>query len=226
MHSSKIITTSESSTRWICIDSSGVRNSRSPFTGDENATPSSSTRRSGPRLKTWKPPESVRIGRSQPMNRCRPPWAAMTSRPGRSHRWNVLPRTIRAPRSASSRGRHRLHGPVGADRHEHRRFHGAVREFEPAAPGRTRRREDSETHGRSVREWWRGGRRAGGGYRTRRRRCNAAPAPTSRIVSRRPHCDMVGIAAGSDGVPPTAAGTQREAAKSNAFFHARWKSPE
>ena len=104
VHSSNTITTSESSVRWICIESSGVRNSLSPFTGEANATPSSATLRSGPRLHTWKPPESVRMGRSQPMKRCSPPWAATTSCPGRSQRWNVLPRTICAPSSTNSRG--------------------------------------------------------------------------------------------------------------------------
>ena len=33
--------------------------------------------------KTWKPPESVRIGRSQPLKPCRPPAALMISSPGR-----------------------------------------------------------------------------------------------------------------------------------------------
>ena len=35
---------------------------------------------------TWKPPESVRIGRGQFMNACSPPSAAMRSAPGRSIR--------------------------------------------------------------------------------------------------------------------------------------------
>ena len=86
-----------------CIDSSGVRNSRSPLTGDGNVTPSSVILRSSPRLNTWKPPESVRIGPSQPMKRCRPPCAAITSSPGRSHRWKVLPSTICAPISLQLR---------------------------------------------------------------------------------------------------------------------------
>ena len=58
----------------------------SPSTGEANVTPSSCTLRNGPRLKTWKPPESVRIGRGQAMNRCRPPCAATTSTPGRNQR--------------------------------------------------------------------------------------------------------------------------------------------
>ena len=36
---------------------------------------------------TWKPPESVRMGPSQPLNRCRPPSAAICSAPGRQCRW-------------------------------------------------------------------------------------------------------------------------------------------
>src|SRR5574340_1384976 len=95
---------SEFSTRWMRIESSGVRNSLSPFTGDWNFTPSSVILRNAPRLNTWNPPESVRIGPSQPMKRCKPPCAAITSRPGRSHRWKVLPSTICAPMSRSSAG--------------------------------------------------------------------------------------------------------------------------
>ena len=104
VHSSNAITTSESSARWTAIEISGVRKSRSPLTGEAKVTPSSATLRSAPRLKTWKPPESVRIGRGQPMNPCRPPCAATTSVPGRSQRWNVLPRMIEAPRASSSSG--------------------------------------------------------------------------------------------------------------------------
>ena len=36
---------------------------------------------------TWKPPESVRIGLSQRMNRCSPPSRCIRSAPGRSIRW-------------------------------------------------------------------------------------------------------------------------------------------
>ena len=104
VHSSNTITMSESSARCTCIEISGVSSIRSPLTGEANVTPSSRTLRIAPRLHTWKPPESVRSGFGQPMKRCKPPCAAMTSMPGRSHRWNVLPRTICAPSSSSSRG--------------------------------------------------------------------------------------------------------------------------
>lgn len=104
VHSSNCITTSEFSTFWICIDTSGDRNSLSPLIGDANVTPSSVILRRSPSENTWKPPESVRIGLFQPMKPCRPPCASIVSRPGRSHRWNVLPRMIWALISCSSRG--------------------------------------------------------------------------------------------------------------------------
>ena len=37
--------------------------------------------------KTWKPPESVRIGPSQPDEACSPPSSAISSSPGRKCRW-------------------------------------------------------------------------------------------------------------------------------------------
>jgi len=52
VHSSNTIVTSASSVRWICIEISGVSSSRSPLTGEANATPCSRTLRSGPRLHT------------------------------------------------------------------------------------------------------------------------------------------------------------------------------
>ena len=48
-----------------------------------NVAPSSSTTRRSPSETTWNPPESVRIGRSQPMNACSPPSRAIRSWPGR-----------------------------------------------------------------------------------------------------------------------------------------------
>ena len=73
------------------------------------------------------------------MKRCSPPCAAITSSPGRSHRWKVLPSTICAPIVVQLVGRHRLDRAVGADRHERRRLDAAVRELEPAAARGARR---------------------------------------------------------------------------------------
>ena len=69
-----------------------------------NQQPSGVSLRIFARENTWKPPESVRIGPSQPMNRWSPPAPATTSAPGRSMRWYVLPRIIVAPFSRRSRG--------------------------------------------------------------------------------------------------------------------------
>ena len=52
VHSSNCITMSEFSVRWICMLTSGVMNSLSPLTGDENLTPSSLILRVSPRLQT------------------------------------------------------------------------------------------------------------------------------------------------------------------------------
>src|SRR5918995_6187602 len=54
--------------------------------------------------KTWKPPESVRIGPSQAEKACSPPSSAITSSPGRKWRWYVFPRTICDPMARSSSG--------------------------------------------------------------------------------------------------------------------------
>ena len=66
---------------------SGERWCIAPSTWLRKLTPSSLSLRSSARLITWKPPESVRIGRSQFMKRCSPPSRATRSAPGRSIRW-------------------------------------------------------------------------------------------------------------------------------------------
>ncbi len=128
------------------IDSSGERNTSAPSTGERKRTPASLSFLSFARLNTWKPPESVRIGRSQCMKRCSPRCAPMTSSPGRSHRWKVLPRIDLGAACDQLLGRHRLDGAVGADRHEGRRFDGAAGEAEPPAPRRAVHRQQFEIH--------------------------------------------------------------------------------
>jgi hypothetical protein len=66
VHSSKIITMSEFSTCWMRIDSLRRQEQLAPSIGEENLTPSSVILRSAPSENTWKPPESVRIGRPSP----------------------------------------------------------------------------------------------------------------------------------------------------------------
>lgn len=111
VHSSKIITTSESSTFWIFMLSSGPRNTRAPSVGEAKVTPCSVILRRWASENTWKPPESVRIGPSQRQKPCRPPWSAMMSRPGRRYRWKVLPRMISAPSARTWSGRMPLTEP-------------------------------------------------------------------------------------------------------------------
>ena len=102
---------SEPSFACTSIDSSGPRKRSEPSSSDWNATPRSEISTltlpsPAPRRplissatppwaseKTWKPPESVMIARSQPMNRCSPPRAAIRSSPGERCRWKVLPST-------------------------------------------------------------------------------------------------------------------------------------
>ena len=100
VHSSSCITMSLFSPVWICMLTSGDMNSLSPLTGEANVTPSSVILRMAPRLQTWKPPESVRMGLFHFSKPCRPPKLFITSCPGRIQRWKVLPRMICAPMSS------------------------------------------------------------------------------------------------------------------------------
>ena len=102
---------SEPSFAWIAIDSSGPMKRSEPSSSDWKATPRSEISTLAPPAasprrplissatppwaseKTWNPPESVMIARSQPMKPCRPPWAAIRSSPGARCRWKVLPST-------------------------------------------------------------------------------------------------------------------------------------
>jgi len=70
-HSSKAMIMSAPRSCWICIAFSGVMKCLLPSMCDLNSTPFSviftkdSFFADAPNEKTWKPPESVRIGRSQ-----------------------------------------------------------------------------------------------------------------------------------------------------------------
>ena len=87
-HSSSCMTMSEPSrSAWISMDRSGESAWRDPSRWLWNVTPVSSTLAILDSDMTWKPPLSVRIGRSQPMNRCNPPSLRTRSAVGRSIRW-------------------------------------------------------------------------------------------------------------------------------------------
>ena len=88
VHSSSAIATSTpKSPSCSCAALSGVRRCGLPSRWLRKRTPSSESFLFAARDITWKPPESVRIGRCQPTNRCRPPRARISSPPGRSIRW-------------------------------------------------------------------------------------------------------------------------------------------
>ncbi len=81
-HSSSCMTMSAPSwSAWISMARSGVSKWREPSMWLWKTTPSSLKRRILASDITWKPPESVRIGPSQPMKRCRPPSRATRSAP-------------------------------------------------------------------------------------------------------------------------------------------------
>ncbi len=86
-HSSKAMIRSAPSATWTSTAFSGERKCRAPSRCDWNSTPSSLIFLRRARLKTWKPPLSVRMGRCQFMKRWSPPSSLMSSWPGRSIRW-------------------------------------------------------------------------------------------------------------------------------------------
>ncbi len=87
-HSSSCMTMSDPSrSAWISIERSGDSTWREPSRWLWKVTASSLTLAILDRDMTWKPPLSVRIGRSQRMNLCSPPSLATRSAVGRSIRW-------------------------------------------------------------------------------------------------------------------------------------------
>lgn len=70
-------------TRWVSITLSGVKKCLLPSMWERNSHPSSLSFLMPVSENTWKPPLSVRMGRSQPLKPCRPPAALSTSSPGR-----------------------------------------------------------------------------------------------------------------------------------------------
>ena len=124
---SKATAMSGPSASWTAIECSGVNRWIDPSRWLLNVTPSSSMTRRSPRRTTWNPPESVRIGRSQPMNAWSPPRSPdpLVARP----QVQVVG-VGEDDRRAGGRdlvGVERLDRRVGADGHELRRLDDAVR---------------------------------------------------------------------------------------------------
>src|SRR5271170_2376832 len=102
MHSSSTITMSAPSAISISSAFSGERKCSEPSRCERNVTPSSVTLRNSLRLKTWNPPESVRIARGHAMNLCSPPIWRINSCPGRRYKWYVFESRICTPRFSRS----------------------------------------------------------------------------------------------------------------------------
>ena len=131
-NSSSTTIRSAPSRSWISTARSGDRNTERPSSGLLNSTPSSLRRQNASSENTWKPPESVSIGPSQPMNPCSPPCAATSSSPGpqvqvigvREHALHADPRELV--------GREPAHRAERRDREERRRLEDAVRREQPS----------------------------------------------------------------------------------------------
>ena len=157
--------------------------------------------RSGPRLNTWKPPESVRMRPVPAHEAMQPAVRGDDVEPGAQPQVErVAEDDLRADLDELV-GRHRLDRAVGADRHEHRRL-DACRARGRA--GRAGRGPTWRGRGKRIR---RGKRRAplrGANGSALPRACadggarSTPTAPTSSIVRTSPHGDSVGIAAGVD----------------------------
>ena len=109
---SNCMTTSAPMLRSICITDSGVKVRAAPFRCERNSTPFSLILRRPSSENTWKPPESVRMGRSQAMNLWMPPSSRIRVSVGRSCRWYALARIIVAPARVSSSGSSALTVPA------------------------------------------------------------------------------------------------------------------
>ncbi len=79
VHSSSIMATSTPMRSWKLTTPSGVKRSGEPSRWLRKVTPPASTVRRPPRLHTWKPPLSVRMGRCQPVKEWIPPSRSTTS---------------------------------------------------------------------------------------------------------------------------------------------------
>ncbi len=104
-----------------------------PSRCERNRTPSSVTLRNSERLKTWKPPESVRIACGQDMNLCRPPSLRTASCPGRRVQMIGIGEDYFSAQLFERFVAQALHARLRAHRHEEGRLHRAVRRVQNAA---------------------------------------------------------------------------------------------
>ena len=146
VHSSKIITMSESSTRWICMRSSGPRNTLRPSTGEAKVTPSL-----GDLAALGQRPDLEAAGVGQ--DRAFPAREAVQAAVRLDHlqsRAQIQVEGVAEDDLGAERaqlvGRHRLDRAVGAHRHEGRGLDAAARKAQPAAAGGAVGGEQVELH--------------------------------------------------------------------------------
>ena len=93
-HSSNAIIISAPKSSSVFITDSGVKKCLLPSKCDLNWTPSSDIVLKSPKLKTWNPPLSVKIGLSQFINLWSPPASFTISCPGLKYKWYVFDKII------------------------------------------------------------------------------------------------------------------------------------
>ena len=100
--------------------------------------------------KTWKPPESVRIGPFQPENAWMPPSSSTMCSPGLEVEVVRVAEDHVGAERAHLVGMERLDGPLRADGHERRGADLTVGRGEDAGARRAVRRVDAERHRASI----------------------------------------------------------------------------
>ena len=150
-HWSSCIWMSEPSSRWISMARSGVSSWRLPSICDWNTAPCSVILRIFDSDMIWKPPESVRIGRFQPMKLVQAAELRHLFGAGPQHQVIGIAEDDVGARALHLIEIEALDGADRADRHEGRRADGAMQRVHRAEPrgaiGGVQVKENSVSHG-------------------------------------------------------------------------------
>ena len=132
---SKAIATSAPSAHWMSIAVSGVRSPVLPSTWLDELDPLlARSCADDSSEKTWKPPESVSIGRCQVVKRWRPPSARIDLLTGPEMQMIGVAQDDLGAGPPHLVGVQAADRALGADRHERGRVHRAVRQLEHSGP--------------------------------------------------------------------------------------------
>ena len=127
VQSSSAMAMSERSASCMSMESSGVSRTSLPSIGERKRTPSSLSVRRLLRLNTWKPPESVRIGRAPVHEAVQAAVRCDHLRPRAQQQMEGVAEDDLRAQLLELLGRHGLHGAVGPHGHEGRRLDRPVR---------------------------------------------------------------------------------------------------